>query len=319
MDDDQSKNQSLKSKIKSAVSNITDKVGKDEEFVDSPNDKTYTRLSLLSSFFNGMGVGLLLGLLLGLAVSPVVSGIIGTLSSLLVVLLGLNENYLNPIKSIRIGSFGLFCVIGILSGKYLANNNSFAPSLEKQYDEYRDLGFSKTDARDLIAYQKLRLIPEGFKFTIPAGTDSLMDQQFQSSRTVMFSSEINSSQCIILKSSNEYMNFEDLAHNFELAGGTWKELANELDPALPEKSRSTTLLLLRDIFCESEESSTIKVQYSTAMQELTPDDNIEKIKETILTDGGEVWSKIIVEIDARIDPADQQRVYLSLTKILCHD
>jgi len=319
MDDDQSKKQSLKSKIESTVSKFTDTVQKGQKSNDTSQSRDYSKLSLLSGFFNGMGVGLLLGLLLGLAVSPVVSGIIGTLSSLLVVLLGLNENYLNPVKSIRIGSFGLFCVVGILSGKYLVNNNSFAPSLEKFYNEYREIGFSDTVARDLIAYQKFRLIPEGFQFAIPEGTDSLMDQQFQSSRTVMFSSEINASQCIILKSSNEAMNFADLTHNFVLAGGTWKELANDLDPALPEKSRAKTLLLLRDIFCESEGTGTIKVQYSTAMQELSADDNIEKIRKTILSDGGAIWSKIVAEIDTRIDPADHLRVYLSLINILCHD
>jgi hypothetical protein len=319
MEGDPNEKQSLHSKLASAVSKITNTVQNDEKSIDSPSTKEYSRLSLISGFFNGMGIGLLLGLLLGLAVSPVVSGIIGTLSSLLVVLLGLNENYLNPVKSIRIGSFGIFCVIGILSGKYLVNNNSFAPSLEKFYNEYREIGFSDSVARDLVAYQKFRLIPEGFTFTIPTGTDSLMDQQFQSSRTVMFSSEVNASQCIILKSSNENTNYADLAHNFVLAGGTWAELATNIDPDLPEKTKSKTMLLLRDIFCESEATGTIKVQFSTAMQELKPDDSVEKIKQTILSDGGEIWSDIVASIDNQIDPTDHLRVYLSVTKILCHD
>ncbi|MDZ7607157.1 MAG: hypothetical protein U5K79_16570 [Cyclobacteriaceae bacterium] len=319
MEGDPNEKQSLQSKVASAVSKITESTLKNEQIPESIPANGYSRLSLISGFFNGMGVGLLLGLLLGLAVSPVVSGIIGTLSSLLVVLLGLNENYLNPVKSIRIGSFGLFCVIGILSGKYLVNNNSFAPSLEKFYDEYREIGFSDTVARDLIAYQKFRLIPEGFKFSIPAGTDSLMNQQFQSSRTVMFSAEVNASQCIILKSSNENTDYVDLAHNFTLAGGTWAELANDIDPELPEKTRSKTLLLLRDIFCESEETGTIKVQFSPAMQKLNSGDPLEKIRQTILSDGGRIWNDIASGIDQQIDPADQLRVYLSLTKILCHD
>jgi len=319
MEGDQNEKQSLQSKLKSAVSKITESPQKDEKSADSSTAKESSRLNLLSAFFNGMGVGLLLGLLLGLAVSPVVSGIIGTLSSLLVVLLGLNENYLNPAKSIRIGSFGLFCVIGILSGKYVVNNNSFAPSIQKDYLEYQKIGFPDSVARDLIAYQKFRLIPEGFKFTIPEGTDSLMNQQFQSSRTVMFSSEVNASQCIILKSSNVDMNFADLAHNFVLAGGTWEELSKDLDPILSENTRAKTLILLRDIFCESGGDGTIKMQYSAAMKELNSGDTVEKIKRTILSGGGEVWGKIVAGIDHQIEPADQMKVYLSLTKILCHD
>ena len=115
------------------------------------------------------------------------------------------------------------------------------------------------------------------------------------------------------------MNYVDLAHNFVLAGGTWAELANDIDPDLPEKTKSKILLLLRDIFCESEAAGTIKVQFSTAMQELKADDNVEKIKQTILSDGGKIWSDIVASIDNQIDPADHLRVYLSLTKILCHD
>jgi len=319
MEGDPKEKQSLQTKLESAVSKFTKDAKKDKNSPDSTAVNELSRLNLLSAFFNGMGVGLLLGLLLGLAVSPVVSGIIGTLSSLLVVLLGLNENYLNPVKSIRIGAFGLFCVIGILSGKYLVNNNSFAPSLEKYYNEYRNIGFTDSVARDLIAYQKFRLVPTDFKFTIPAGTDSLMDQQFQSSRTVMFSAEVNASQCIILKSSNVDMDFTDIMHNFVLAGGTWKELANGLDPVLSENTRAKTLLLLRDIFCETGGAGAIEVPYSAAMQELNSEDNVDKIRQTILSDGGEIWSDIISSVDNQIDPTDHLRVYLSLTKILCHD
>lgn len=319
MESDPNQKQSLQSKIESTVSKFTEGSQNVETSSDTFSAKALSRLDLLSAFLNGMGVGLLLGLLLGLAVSPVVSGIIGTLSSLLVVLLGLNENYLNPVKSIRIGSFGVFCVIGILSGKYLANNNSFAPSLEKYYKEYREIGFSDSTARDLIVYQKFRLIPEDFKFTIPSGTDSLMDQQFQSSRTVMFSSEINASQCTILKSSNVDMNFGDLVHNYVLAGGTWEELAKELDPAIPENTRAKTLILLRDIICESGGGGTIKLQFSMAMKELQSDDSPEKIKLTILSDGGEIWGQVITALESQIDPIYHKTLYLSLIKILSHE
>ena len=167
MENESNENQSIKSKIESAVSEIAGTVSKSGDTADTSGSASNSRLNLLTSFFNGLGVGLLLGLPLGLAVSPVVSAIIGTLSSLLVVLLGLNENYLSPVKSIRIGAFGVFCVIGILSGMYIRSHDSMAPSLHSLYDEYKSMGFPDKDARDFIAYQEFELVPANWTKMIP--------------------------------------------------------------------------------------------------------------------------------------------------------
>lgn len=309
----------LKSQIESAVGNIVGG-GENDLSADesSPQqDNKYNVLSIVSALFNGLGVGLLLGLLLGLAVSPVVSAMIGTLSSLLVVLIGLNERYLNPIKSIRIGAFGFFCVIGILAGIYLRNNNSFSPSIEDINQQYLKIGFSESDARGLIAYQKFRLIPEDFKFSIPAGADSLMNQEFQQGKTVLFSAEINAGQCYLLESSNINMSFSDIKKNYEVAGGTWKELADDLDASLPESIRAKTLLLLRDIFCESGESGTLKINCGKFQNNLE-NETVENIKQT-LAGADKLWKQIVPEIDENIEPQYQEKLYHSLIKILCHD
>lgn len=329
MEEQPIENQSIQSKIESAVSKIAGTTGKHgDDGHSSP-----TKLDFFTSFFNGLGVGLLLGLLLGLAVSPVVSGIIGTLSSLLVVLLGLNESYLNPVKSIRIGSFGLFCVIGILSGMYIRSHDTLAPPLKTLHAEYKAMGFSDKDSRDFIAYQEFELIPENWtkvdtsksKTDQPA-TEGQTEKKLMAAsenisakkrKSVLYSSEVDAGKCYILESSNDKMSFSDVKMNFEVAGGTWKELANNLDPELPEKVRITALLMLRDIFCASEGSGTIKVKCEN-IQNFNSQSSLETIRIT-LSSSGEMWSKIVLNADKKIDTTYQKQVYLSLIKILCHD
>lgn len=329
MEEQPIENQSIPSKLKDAATKIT---GSGNES-NAANTSDRSKLNLFTSFFNGLGVGLLLGLLLGLAVSPVVSGIIGTLSSLLVVLLGLNENYLNPVKSIRIGSFGLFGVIGILSGMYIRSHDTLAPPLKTLYAEYKSMGFSDKEARDFIAYQEFELIPENWTKVDSSKSDSAKpategktEKKLLSSnenmlakkrKSVLYSSEVDAGKCYILESSNEKMSFLDVQMNFVVAGGIWKELATDLDAELPEKVRISALLMLRDIFCDSKSSGIIKVKCDH-IQNINAQSTLENIRINLST-SGEMWSKIVANADKKIDVNYQKQLYLSLIKILCHD
>jgi len=331
MEEDSSQKQSIQSRIESAISKVSGTGGKPENPVDLPDFTKPSWLKLFSSFFNGLGVGLLLGLLLGLAVSPVVSVIIGTISSLLAVLLGLNENYLNPAKSIRIGSFGLFCVVGILSGVYIRSHNSLAPSLQSLYNEYRAMGFSDKDSRNFIAYQEFNLTPENWskidttkaskqpmaeisEHKLVVSGENIASKKRQS---VLYSSEVDAEKCYILESSSEKMSFQDVKMNFVVAGGTWKELANQLDQGLPETVRKKALLLLRDVFCAGAASENVKMKCEN-LQGLNDQSSLENIRKS-LSSSGEIWKKIVAEIDTKIEAEYQKQLYLSLIKILCHD
>jgi len=320
MEQESNAKQSLKSKIESAESEVAGSASKKGDEANLTGLSTNSRLNLLTSF-------------LGLAVSPVVSAIIGTLSSMLVVLLGLNENYLSPVKSIRIGAFGVFCVIGILSGMYIRSHDSMAPSLQSLYDEYKAMGFSDKEARNFIAYQEFDLVPSTWT-KADAGTVVSADQPETVSnesrvlastenmpskkrKSILYSSEVDAGKCYTLESSSEKMAFSDVKMNFIVAGGTWKELANDLDPGLPEPVRKTTLLMLRDIFCASGGSGTIKVKCEN-LQGVDANTSLENIRKTLLP-SGEVWGKIVTNVDKKIDLAYQKQLYLSLIKILCHD
>jgi len=347
MEDESNPNQSIKSKIEDALSKITgtgENPGSEETPEAEENHSKEgnrkgnknSKLSLFTAFFNGLGVGLLLGLLLGLAVSPVVSAIIGTMSSLLLVLLGLNENYMNAAKSIRVGSFGIFCVIGILTGIYIRSNNALAPSLSGLYTQYKKIGFSDKEARDFIAYQEFDITPanwaknEATTESVQGDTEQSESQspemrqmaagenmQAKKRNNVLYSSEVDAGKCYILESSNDKMPFSEIKTNFIVAGGTWKELANDLDPGLPENVRATALLMLRDIFCASESAGTIKVKCEN-LKGVNEQSSLEDIRKTLLS-SGEIWSKIVAKVDKKVNSSYQKQLYLSLTKILCHD
>jgi len=293
---------------------------------------------ILAALFNGLGAGLLLGLLLGLAVSPVVSAFIGTFSSLLVLLIGLNEKYFNIVKSVRIGAFGLFAVAGILAGFYIRSNSPLAPSLSELKSEYRSLGFSETQAKDFIAYQEFGLIPPNWQqrkiapkedakksddstdVSSSVQSEPLLSQNMANvakRNNFLFSSTVNIGDCRILETSHNKMDFKKIKRNFSAAGGTWQELVENIDPNLPDQVKVDAVLGIRDVFCGSGNSGTVKINCTTFEP---PADEIPlKELKTELSKSDDLWKKIIQQIDASVEEQYQQKLYLSLVNILCHD
>ena len=122
-----------------------------------------TLLGVVGGIFNGGGIGFLLGILLGMSLTPVVGEFIGVLSGMLAVLLGLSDKFISTAKAFRLGAFGFFCVGGIFLGMYVRANNGMLPSSKAMMEEYLELGFTAEESRDFIAFQKLGLVPVGWK------------------------------------------------------------------------------------------------------------------------------------------------------------
>jgi len=303
----------------------------------TPVLKKFTTKDVLAAVFNGLGVGLLLGILLGLAVSPVVSAFIGSLSSVLVLLLGLNEKLFTVVKSIRIGSFGLFGVVGILLGFYIRSHSPLAPSLSELKEEYIALGYDDTVAKNILLYQEFNLIPKDWmgRMVMPqpvadgdttdngdpkiTATQTMMAQNVNTSKrnNVLFSSSVNIGDCYQLESSNEDMSFEIVSFNFAGAGGTWKELTENMDPDLPDEVKTNTLLVVRDVFCSNKKKNTVKIkctEFSTAPEKQTA----EELK-TSLSAIDTFWKQVFDEVDARIDQTYHKKIYVSLINTFCHD
>ncbi|SMD44406.1 hypothetical protein SAMN00777080_3027 [Aquiflexum balticum DSM 16537] len=249
-----------------------------------------------SAIFNGLGIGLLLGVLLGLSVSPVVSGVIATISSLLAVLVGLNERLLDPLKSLRIGSFGLFSVAGILLGLYLRANDPFAPTLLDKMEEYRSIGYSDEEAREMIT---------GF---IRADSGKVIRQA-----SVLYSGTIEANDCDYLRYSNSDTPPEEIIDAFKAADGFWKKLAAEIEKNMTKENQGTALLAVRDSFCNASQLDFEKTQL-TFINIMNNSTTLVEI-ESKLKNSEPVLGNLVSQVQNRIMDFERLNVYRSLLNV----
>jgi hypothetical protein len=272
--------------------------------------------SIIAAIINGIGVGLLLGLLLGLAVSPVVSGVIGTLSSLLVILLGLNDKYVGTVKSLRIGAFGLFAVVGILLGMYIRTHNALSPPMLEMKQKYLETGFDENQSLYFTALKYFDHVPVGWFGTSEKDTIAFSKTD-KSVKSHLFSSEIDAGQCALLKSANKDFPKSEIIYSFEAAGGVWKALALNLSD-LPDEVFISALLAMRDGFCGLGQSGKIKIESSTKLKSLSAKDKLESITSTMNESGGS-WVIILDNTKDIIPPNYQKSLYLQLIKLLANE
>ncbi|MEZ5083065.1 MAG: hypothetical protein R2750_06415 [Bacteroidales bacterium] len=273
--------------------------------------------SIIAAVFNGLGIGLLLGLLLGLAVSPVVSGVIGTISSLLAVFLGLNDKYMGQIKSIRIGAFGFFAVVGILSGMFIRTHNALSPTKDEIKKEFLNAGFNENQALYFTALQVAEYVPEGWFETTAADTVA-NSKRSRSTQSHLFSSHVDVSQCAVLKSADRDFPKSEMVYSFESAGGVWKELAYGLSPDFPDQVFVDALLAMRDGFCGLGQAGTIEIKSTEKLQNLTNTNSLNEIK-SALQQAGESWQVILEKTESTIPEDYKKQLYLQLIKILADE
>lgn len=271
-----------------------------------------TAQEIIVAIINGLGVGLFLGLLLGLAVSPVVSGVIGTLSSLLVVLLGLNDKYLTIVKSLRIGFFGISAVVGILLGMYIRTHDALSPSTTDLMKEYTETGFEKNEALYYVARQTFDFVPMGWFGTSAADTGKFKGGN-NAKQSVLFSTEVDVGQCYKLKSANSSFPKGEIIRSFKRAGGVWEELAINLEPELPDEVFIDAMLALRDSFCGLGTSGKIEIENTPKLLSFTTDSDLDEIKNTI-RDSGESWNIVLEKTENSIPTENQKSLYLQLIK-----
>ena len=252
-----------------------------------------------SAVFNGLGIGLFLGLLMGLSVSPVVSGVIGTISSLLAILIGLNEKFLNPIKSLRIGAFGLFSVVGILLGLYIRANDPFAPSLSDKMEEYISVGYTPAEAKVFVT---------GF---IRADSTAIAIRQ----ANVLYASEIEIGACDFLVYADAETPSVEVFNSFETAGGIWGDLVDEFKKSLPESMAAAALLALRDSFCNAGQMT---IEVDENLKKLGDESSLEQIEQAF-EQSGPPWNSLPNELGKRFNSGEKKQVYISLFKVLNHE
>lgn len=264
---------------------------------ESAEPKKMTFTNAFSAIFNGLGIGLLLGILLSTTLSPVVSGVIATVSSLLAVLIGLNEKYLDPVKSLRIGSFGLFTVVGIIFGLYLRANNPFAPTLKDKLEEYKSIGFSDEEARNLIM---------GF---IKSDTSKA-----QREASLLYSTILNSSDCDLLYYMTAETPVSEMVNTFRSTEGIWRKFADTFQSDLPEELTGKSLLMVRDSFCNSSSSEPYTISNTEKIKAINPNSSLEEM-ETQISASGENWKNLVSMAQSQFSESERLQIYKALLKV----
>jgi len=265
--------------------------------------KKITWVKGVSAVFNGIGIGLLLGILLGLSISPVVSGVIATLSGLLAVLLGLDEKYLDTLKSLRIGAFGISAVAGIILGLYIRAHDPLSPSLLDKKNEYVKLGFSEAEARSFIVKKVM--------------ADTVKNAKDEN---VLYSSTIDIGACDVLSVAQENQPSGEIVNTFIMAAGTWKEFAETFQNDLPDELVGKSLLTMRDCFCNPTSTGKFEMTGLDEIRKLGKDDNVSRIEEVLESPkSGKNWQMIVEKVKENIPEAYRKDLYLSIIKVLSHD
>ncbi len=109
--------------------------------------------------FAGLFLGLLIGIMVGLSISQVTGIIIGSLASLLAAFFGLKNE--SNARQLLIGTFSLFCILGIFSGIYLRNTNALSPSIEDRIESFKTVDFSEKEIKQIILASEFGILSEG--------------------------------------------------------------------------------------------------------------------------------------------------------------
>ena len=212
------------------------------------------------ALFSGIGIGLLVGILMGTTVEPVVSIVVGALASGLALLLGLNDQNFGNAKALRIGSFGIACIVGSYLGIYVRSHNLLSPpqpSMAEQKAEYVQLGFEDREALDFIAYERFGVRNPAWNISAAAVDAANLKKKAATSQ--LFGAEVNLDKCDELESTRADFSLKDAAGNFEIAGGIWETLAIAVRDEIGDPYGVPLLLATRDAFCESGDKGLTRV------------------------------------------------------------
>jgi len=220
-------------------------------------DTSSSRPLYLGSLSAGVGIGVLVGTLVGLSLSPVVGAFLGGLTALLAALLGLSDVRL-PVptgdsgekktgrdlraRDLRAFAFGIACTLGVLLGVTLRAQNLLGASVEDQYDAWKRVGFSDADARDLVRFKELGLVPEGLAKKAPAPAGPRPDL------TALFANRVQVCESLEperFKDSAETLRAWDLRRE-----GHWREVASLIRESVPKDRQASFLETTWRLACD---------------------------------------------------------------------
>ncbi|KZN59734.1 hypothetical protein [Pseudoalteromonas luteoviolacea] len=228
-----------------------------------------TAVNLKIALFGGAGIGLLFGVVMGTSVTPTVTMLLGALTTILAAILGLNDRHFNDAKAVRIGAFGVACVLGAYLGIYVRSHNLLAPSLKDLKGQYMAVGYTEQQALQLLTLKEFGLnlsqvSPESYPQKtdseplqgneIPLVHDAQVARMNNQHSSLLFSAAVEVSGCDELAYTDETLALDEVLNNFELTGGVWAQLAENVSSVYTTNEQKGVLLATRDALCMSRDS-----------------------------------------------------------------
>jgi hypothetical protein len=217
----------------------------------------------------------------------------------------LNEKYIDPLKSIRIGSFGLFAVIGVILGLYIRAHDPLAPSLLDKKNEFIKLGFTEEQAKAFIMK----------KVEADTGKDPGNDN-------VLYNSSQKKEDCKSLEEIADDWTAEEMYPLFDYVEGTWKELKdNFVNDLGDEELIAMSLIVVRDCFCGINSDDVFKMDNIDTIKKLEKSDPVENIEGVLSSSAsGEKWQTLVNNVrKSKIPEGKRKDVYLSIINVLSHE
>lgn len=166
---------------------------------------------------SGIAVGSVVGLLLGLSASPVVSATVGALLALAVTFLGLGASVgpvaVSPASSRKLLAFCAGLVVFLAVGVEARTFEVLGPSPQAQVQVWTHAGFTPQQARSLVVYQRLGILPAGATKT---------DAKATPTNPLLFASE-DSANCGLLQ-QDRFQNPRDRLKAMVDLGPPWSAL-----------------------------------------------------------------------------------------------
>ena len=221
------------------------------------------RTLILSQVFSGIGIGILLGLIMGLSVSPVVKTILGAMSGILAAFLGLQESFFSKqgeadqskvysrilTSSIRAGSFGFACIIGLLWGMYMRTHDTLTVSVKEQVEKWTDADYEDDLAREIVLFQKLKLFQKSGDLMMDSKIAEKAGATIDAGSGFLFSKEDMLIYCVSLNLEVKWgNNVENALEGYDGINDLVKTYATNLRK-LPPNSQEIIMKKVKDLVC----------------------------------------------------------------------
>ncbi len=141
--------------------------------------------------------------------------------------------------------------------------------------------------------------------------------------SILYSSEVNLSKCdrLVLLDGN-VVPLEEIKHSFRKADGDekgiWTNLANNIDPTLPEDVQSKTLLAVRDCFCETGSAGKLEISDCKKAKAIKADQPREVYLRQLKA-VNPLWKLIAEKVSDAIPDEHEISALQSITKNICDE